>query len=83
MHWFVFILVIGSLLTQNSDSMENGTCATIVLLFGAQVEDLNAVDLEARFMSAPELKVDDIVLTDDEYTLHRKCLIHTIFQIVI
>ncbi|KAH9162987.1 hypothetical protein EDB89DRAFT_2116515 [Lactarius sanguifluus] len=49
------------------------TCATIVSLFQASVEDLRATELERRFGSAPELKVSDIVLTEDEYTLHQKC----------
>ncbi|KAH9033154.1 hypothetical protein EDB83DRAFT_2229397, partial [Lactarius deliciosus] len=67
----------------HTDSMENGTCATIVSLFRASVDDLRAIELERRFGSAPELKVSDIVLTEDEYTFHRKCLIHTVLRIAV
>jgi hypothetical protein len=63
--------------------MENGTCATLVSLFCANVEDLKAVALERGFRLAPELKVSDIVLTKDEYTFHRKCLIHTVLRIAV
>ncbi|KAH9034017.1 hypothetical protein EDB83DRAFT_2507841 [Lactarius deliciosus] len=66
-----------------TDSMENGTCVTIVSLFWASVDDLRAIELERRFGSAPELKVSDIVLTEDEYTFHRKCLIHTVLRIAV
>ncbi|KAH9003933.1 hypothetical protein EDB83DRAFT_2237225 [Lactarius deliciosus] len=66
-----------------TDSMENGTCATIVSLFRASVDDLRAIELERRFGSAPELKVNDIVLTEDEYTFHRKCLIHAVLRIAV
>ncbi|KAH9162462.1 hypothetical protein EDB89DRAFT_2152512 [Lactarius sanguifluus] len=76
MVWKVAEQILG-----HTNSMENGTCATIVSLFWASVEDLRATELERRFGSAPELKVSDIVLTKDEYTLHRKCLIHTVLQI--
>lgn len=63
--------------------MENGTCATIVTLFRANIEDLKAIELERRFSLAPELKVNDILLTKDEYAFHRKCLVHTILRIVV
>jgi hypothetical protein len=63
--------------------MENGTCATLVSLFRANIEDLKAVTLERGFRLAPELKVDDILLTKDEYTFHRRCLIHTILRIAV
>ncbi|KAH9015410.1 hypothetical protein EDB84DRAFT_1671051 [Lactarius hengduanensis] len=78
MLWKVAEQILG-----RTDSMENGTCATIVSLFQANVEDLKAIELERRFGSAPELKVSDIMLTEDEYTLHRKCLIHTVLRIVV
>ncbi|KAH9028542.1 hypothetical protein EDB84DRAFT_1400557 [Lactarius hengduanensis] len=78
MLWKVAEQILG-----RTDSMENGTCATIVLLFQANIEDLKAIELERRFGSAPELKVSDIMLTEDEYTLHRKCLIHTVLRIVV
>jgi hypothetical protein len=63
--------------------MENGTCATLVSLFRANVEDLKADVLERGFRSAPELKVNDIMLTKDEYTFHRKCLIHTVLRVAV
>ena len=63
--------------------MENGTCATLVSLFRANVEDLNAVELEKRFRLAPELKFEDIVLTRDEHAFYRKCLIHTVLRIAV
>ena len=63
--------------------MENGTCATLVSLFGANIEDLKAVELERGFCLAPELEVNDIVLTKDESTFHRACLIHTILRIAV
>ncbi|KAH9165160.1 hypothetical protein EDB89DRAFT_1858634, partial [Lactarius sanguifluus] len=49
----------------------------------ASVDDLRAIELERRFGSAPELKVSDIMLTEDEYTFHRKCLIHTVLRIAV
>ncbi|KAH9177542.1 hypothetical protein EDB89DRAFT_2064518 [Lactarius sanguifluus] len=51
MVWKVAEQILG-----RTDSMENGTCATIVSLFRASVEDLRATELERRFGSAPELK---------------------------
>ncbi|KAH9011428.1 hypothetical protein EDB83DRAFT_2234081 [Lactarius deliciosus] len=78
MVWKVAEQILG-----RTNSMENGTCATIVSLFQASVEDLRAIELERRFRSAPELKVDDIMLTKDEYTFHRKCLIHAVLRIAV
>ncbi|KAH9017801.1 hypothetical protein EDB84DRAFT_1520840 [Lactarius hengduanensis] len=78
MVWKVAEQILG-----RTDSMENGTCATIVSLFRASVDDLRAIELERRFRSAPELKVSDIVLTEDEYTFHRKCLIHAVLRIAV
>ncbi|KAN0130508.1 hypothetical protein V8E53_011594 [Lactarius tabidus] len=78
MVWKVAEQIIG-----RTDSMENGTCATLVSLFCANVEDLKAVALERGFHLAPELKVSDIVLTKDEYTFHCKCLIHTVLRIAV
>ena len=63
--------------------MENETCATIVSLFCANIEDLNAVKLERKFHLAPELTASDIVLTKDEYTFHRECLIYTVLWITV
>ncbi|KAH8992310.1 hypothetical protein EDB86DRAFT_3103560 [Lactarius hatsudake] len=78
MLWKVAEQILG-----RTDSIENGTCATIVSLFQANVEDLKAIELERRFSSAPELKVSDITLSEDEYALHRKCLVHTILWIAV
>ncbi|KAH9161003.1 hypothetical protein EDB89DRAFT_1861941 [Lactarius sanguifluus] len=78
MVWKVAEQILG-----RTDSMENGTCATIVPLFQASVEDLRAIELERRFGSAPELEVSDIMLTEDEYTFHRECLIHTVLRIAV
>ncbi|KAH9165154.1 hypothetical protein EDB89DRAFT_2136081 [Lactarius sanguifluus] len=75
MVWKVAEQILG-----RTDSMENGTCVTLVPLFRASIEDLRAIELERRFQSTPELKVSDIMLTEDEYSLHRKCLIHTDLQ---
>jgi hypothetical protein len=63
--------------------MENGTCATIVALFRANVEDLNAGELDRRFSIAPKLEFSDISLTEDEDSLHRECLIHAVLRIAI
>ena len=63
--------------------MENGTCATIVSLFRTNVEALNAVKLERQFRLAPELDINDIMLTKDDYAFHRKCQIHTILRIAV
>ncbi|KAH9008822.1 hypothetical protein EDB84DRAFT_1549546, partial [Lactarius hengduanensis] len=78
MVWKVAEQILG-----RTDSMENGTCATIVSLFQASVDDLRAIELERRLGSAPELKVSDIVLTEDEYTFHRNCLIHAVLRIAV
>lgn len=63
--------------------MENGTCATVVSLFGARLDDLSTVELERKFSKAPELKASDILLTEDEYKFTRRCLIHTILRIAV
>ena len=63
--------------------MENETCATIVSLFCANIEDLNAVKLERKFHLAPKLTASDIVLTKDEYTFHRECLIYAVLWITV
>ncbi|KAH9172322.1 hypothetical protein EDB89DRAFT_2114193 [Lactarius sanguifluus] len=78
MVWKVAEQILG-----RTDSMENGTCVTLVPLFRASIKDLRAIELERRFQSTPELKVSDIMLTEDEYSLHQKCLIHTVLQIAV
>ncbi|KAF8172686.1 hypothetical protein BJ912DRAFT_1024993 [Pholiota molesta] len=65
------------------DTQENGTCATIVPLFDAKVEDLDLNKFQTAFLEAPVLKRDDILHTPAESRAFSKSLVFTILRIII
>ena len=65
------------------DTQENGTCATVVPLFDARVEDLNLKDLQTSFLNAPALSITDIIHTKDERQSFKTNLIFTILRIIV
>ncbi|KAF9556358.1 hypothetical protein CPC08DRAFT_778467, partial [Agrocybe pediades] len=65
------------------DTQENGTCATMVPLFKAEVEDLNVADYQAHFLNAPKLKLSDVLHTRNEALEFKQHLISTILRIII
>ncbi|THH01270.1 hypothetical protein EW026_g1398 [Hermanssonia centrifuga] len=66
-----------------TDSQENGTCATVFPLYDAKDEDMLFSDLLASHENAPLLSVKDINLTRDEGDILHACLVHTILRIVV
>ena len=65
------------------DTQENGTCATLVPLFKARIEDLKTSEYQAQFLAAPPLKLTDILHTPQERKIFKKNLIFTIVRILI
>lgn len=65
------------------DTQENGTCATLIPLFKARIEDLKTADYQTRFLSAPSLKLTDILHTPQERKMFKKNLTFTILRILI
>ncbi|KAJ3540608.1 hypothetical protein NM688_g6203 [Phlebia brevispora] len=65
------------------DAQENGTCASIFPLHGADQGDMNTDDLLKTYEQAPLLTLHDILLTPDERKLHRECMLHTLLRIVV
>lgn len=66
-----------------TDTQENGTCATLIPLFKARIEDLKTADYRARFLAAPQLKLIDILHASQERKDFRKNLIFTILRIIV
>ena len=65
------------------DTQENGTCATLIPLFKARIEDLKTADYRARFLTAPPLKLTDILHTPQERKIFKKNLIFSILRIIV
>ncbi|QRW16331.1 hypothetical protein RhiXN_04332 [Rhizoctonia solani] len=65
------------------DTLESGTCATAFELFKASPEDMKVLDLNAKFINARGLTLDDIQLTHKESSLHLKCIEYTILDIIV
>ncbi|KAJ3532193.1 hypothetical protein NMY22_g7845 [Coprinellus aureogranulatus] len=66
------------------DTQENGTCATLFTLNGqASVRDLDAKVLRRSFLDAPELSIDDILLTEQEQVDLSKNLVATTLRIIV
>ncbi|KAH7918344.1 hypothetical protein BV22DRAFT_1075903 [Leucogyrophana mollusca] len=78
MVWKVAEQIVG-----RTDSQENGTCATIVPLFGACPDDVKATELNESFDKAPPLSIDDILINGEEQQRLRKHLIHTVLRIAV
>lgn len=66
-----------------SQTQENGTCATVFPLFGADPDDLLTKDLLASIDKAPPLTLDDIILSPEEQDMQRKCMIHAVLRILV
>ncbi len=64
------------------DSQENGTCATVFPLYGAQPENTQTADYLTSHDAAPGLTVANIALTAEESTVMHRCLQHTILRII-
>ncbi|KAL0059342.1 hypothetical protein AAF712_013920 [Marasmius tenuissimus] len=64
-----------------TDAQENGTCATLFVLWAASIIDLRASKLRESFAKAPGINMKDIIHTRTEAKLFRKCLIHCILRI--
>uniref|UniRef100_A0A8H7Y8R3 DUF6589 domain-containing protein n=1 Tax=Psilocybe cubensis TaxID=181762 RepID=A0A8H7Y8R3_PSICU len=65
------------------DSQENGTCATLIPLFDAKIEDLNLQKFQLSFLEAPILQIQEILLNSDEQKSLKANLVHTILRIII
>jgi len=65
------------------DTQENGTCATLIPLFKARIEDLKTADYQARFLAAPCLKLTDILHMLNEQKDFKRNLIFTILHIIV
>ncbi|KAF8177453.1 hypothetical protein BJ912DRAFT_856950 [Pholiota molesta] len=65
------------------DSQENGTCATLIPLHDAKVEDLDLEDFQSRFLNACTLRLEDVLLTADELEMFHDSLIYAILRIII
>ncbi|KAJ8519429.1 hypothetical protein ONZ45_g3620 [Pleurotus djamor] len=66
-----------------TDSLENGTCATIWPLWQADIRDMQLSDFNAAYNAAGPLLITDILHSPDEASLFRQCLIHSILRIII
>lgn len=66
-----------------SQAQENGTCATVFPLYGADRNDMKTEDLLASIGTASHLTIDDILLSAEEQDLQRKCLIHAVLRILL
>ncbi|KAL1657413.1 hypothetical protein GGG16DRAFT_66365 [Schizophyllum commune] len=59
------------------------TCATAFPLHNVALEDLDAGKLEEGIRTAPPFTEKSLRPTDEESTLYRKCMIHTILRIIV
>ncbi|TFY76426.1 hypothetical protein EWM64_g7587 [Hericium alpestre] len=74
---------VGEQIIGHIDTMQNGTCATIVPLFKAKLEDLKTELLDDSFDKAPSLALDDLKLTLSERELYNECMEHAILRIAV
>lgn len=65
------------------DSVENGTAATAFDLHNARESDMKTSDYLHSFVTAPSLKLDDILLTPEENRTFRKRMVHTVLRLVV
>ncbi|KAL1753879.1 hypothetical protein FB107DRAFT_216807 [Schizophyllum commune] len=65
------------------NAQENGTCATVFPLHNVALDDLDASKLESGIRNAPPLTEKSLRLTDEEQTLYRNCMVHTILRIIV
>ena len=62
---------------------ENGTCATVIPLYNANLEDLKTQTLDDGITNAGPLRLEDLELTESECTLMNNVLVHTILSIIV
>ncbi len=65
------------------DAQENGTCATIMPLHNAKLEDMETKILEENMFKARLLELEDIQPTMEESKLLQSALVHTILSIIV
>ncbi|KAJ7191551.1 hypothetical protein GGX14DRAFT_600299 [Mycena pura] len=65
------------------NAQENGTCATLIPLHNATLDDLLTSKLDESILNAPDLSLDDLLFTDAEAEFHEKTMIHTILRIIV
>lgn len=65
------------------DTQENGTCATIFLLFDTRPEDMQTSDLLKAYDEAPPLAIDDILHAPEEADISRKSLEHAVLRVLV
>ncbi|VDC03269.1 unnamed protein product [Peniophora sp. CBMAI 1063] len=73
-------LKIAEQILLRTDSMQNGTCATLIKLFEADWDNLSTEEMENVFDNAPPLDLTDIELTPDETRLQRATFIHVVLR---
>lgn len=64
-------------------TFENGTCATVIPLFDALLDDMKTCDYLKSYDEAPPLEVEDILLTADENAQYRHNLQGTVLRILV
>ncbi|KAJ7237510.1 hypothetical protein C8J57DRAFT_999747, partial [Mycena rebaudengoi] len=65
------------------NAQENGTCATLIPLYNAELEHLLTEDLDRSILEARLLHINDILLSEDESEFFRKNMVHTILRIIV
>ncbi|KAI0309308.1 hypothetical protein OF83DRAFT_1072222 [Amylostereum chailletii] len=65
------------------NAQENGTCATMVPLFDANLTDMLTEDIEKGIINARKLQLSDIDLTDKEADLYTDMMVHAILRIIV
>ncbi|KAF8174074.1 hypothetical protein BJ912DRAFT_858960 [Pholiota molesta] len=65
------------------NAQENGTCATVIPLYNAKLEDIETRHLDNGIMNAPPLKLENLLLTENESHLMEDALVHTILSVIV
>ncbi|KAF8952570.1 hypothetical protein BDZ97DRAFT_1768339 [Flammula alnicola] len=65
------------------NAQENGTCATVIPLHNATLEDLETKHLDEGVMNASPLKLENLLLTEEETELLLSALVHTILSVIV
>ncbi|KAI0723617.1 hypothetical protein C8Q76DRAFT_767461 [Earliella scabrosa] len=78
-----FLFKVAEQVIGRKDSQQNGTCATVFELFNAAPDDMQTSELVDSFAHAPELKIEDILLTPEENTALTERLEHTVLRIIV
>ncbi|KAJ7084898.1 hypothetical protein B0H15DRAFT_783568 [Mycena belliarum] len=64
-------------------AQENGTCATLIPLHGTNPEDLLTATLDESVLNAAHLRIDNLLLTDEEAAFHTENMVHTILRVIV